>query len=488
MQKRNRRSTKIDLQKYAATAASRQEPVFLAYKIDPKDGSRALVKVRETDFEQDKNLVRLGQRNESQKPVPNALGDSKNVRHRQRASRQVTRTIRKQRLGDTMKAVARDRKISKASDRALKDAKGELDILSPFLLALAEQSLREKGLWNDTPEEIPFAEAFPESRDEKFRGLSKKAYNEGTFLQDEDITVEDRMAGAPGTAGDLPGMSVCSLFELMRPPPASLEHQLARKLAEGAYFAEHEQDRWLYLACLLFSRGVTEPGHFIDALGGGLYRHNPEYYCLDYEFDLLFLPSLLERQLKKFFHGNRAIEDALGDNCRDPRASNIWARFRKAWKNLTSKQRHALEKLYSAEIPSTYEEAARDFGISVSSLQDRVRGAKQKIRAEFPEFKHLKPALRVATQSCDFKLNGLWRESNAKRIRPLKTYDLTTGMQIEITTKSTPRKKTLTPREIAEIKAHVYETAPIPKILDTEYFCGLRPGTTAREPEDENDD
>ncbi|MFX5956744.1 hypothetical protein ABTF01_20335, partial [Acinetobacter baumannii] len=84
--------------------------------------------------------------------------------------------------------------------------------------------------------------------------------------------------------------------------------------------------------------------------------------------------------------------------------ANIWGRFRKTWKSLTAKQRHALEKLYWNENPQTFEEAAKDFGISVTSLQSRVEGAFKRFRQELPELAHLRPKRRKGSLQSDITL------------------------------------------------------------------------------------
>ncbi len=135
--------------------------------------------------------------------------------------------------------------------------------------------------------------------------------------------------------------------------------------------------------------------------------------------------------------------------------------------------------------------AAEKFGITINSLVSRLRVAVLRFKTEFQEFEWMsvgkipRKLLRGSVA-----LNGLWRYQSAAWKSPLFAVDPVTGFKREIEWRKIPRSKNLDWKTIAYIKAQIMENCPVPHILETEYFDGMKPTimSLGRRPKNARDD
>ena len=135
--------------------------------------------------------------------------------------------------------------------------------------------------------------------------------------------------------------------------------------------------------------------------------------------------------------------------------------------------------------------AAAKFGIAINSLISRLRVAVLRFKAEFPEFEWMSPK-RIPRKALrgSVTLGGLWRYQSAAWKSVLFAVDSVTGFKREIEWRKIPKSKNLDWKTIANIKAQIMENSPVPHILDTEYFDGMKPTimSLGRRPETAHDD
>jgi hypothetical protein len=135
--------------------------------------------------------------------------------------------------------------------------------------------------------------------------------------------------------------------------------------------------------------------------------------------------------------------------------------------------------------------AAEKFGITINSLVSRLRVAVLRFKTEFQEFEWMSPK-RISRKLLrgGVALNGLWRYQSAAWKSPLFAVDPVTGFKREIEWRKIPRSKNLDWKTVACIKAQIIENCPVPHILETEYFDGMKPAimSLGRRPESARDD
>ena len=373
----------------------------------------------------------------------------------------VIDAIRKRRIRDEIRRVSKTGKLTSAIQAELKDPSTRMEVLLQiFDEVCMEQTLKSDGLYKEELEEVLFSQFYAEETKDWL--LERKEHENnvlgrGTFLGEDDFTENDRIGGS-SSAPNLPGIAVSDFWELMRPPPKSLLHQIARNLTETGFF-ETDQ-KVLHVGVLMFSRHVEDDEHFDDIMTGGIGKHVPGFTFVEFKASQISLKRLFREKLKNFFRDNHSALLAVRKrtDLNQSKAQDIWARFRKVWDSLTTKQKHALEKVYMQSEPMTYERAASDFKISVDSLRDRIRGAFEKYETEFPEFRSFQHGLKEPRSE-----NRKPTESQLFSVDPL------TGEKTPIDPKS-PTLKSLSPKQIAEIKAKAIEATPMPMFSETEYF------------------
>ena len=398
------------------------------------------------------------------------------------------------RLNDTLQAISRKQKFALSTLDFLPSGSRKVDKFSETLShALSTVELKRQGLWKDRLEEVTFADVFSNSspsNDPRYYGVSKKLVDRGTFLEETDVTVDERVPGSEGT--DL-GMSTQGLYEYMRPPPRTLRQSVARRYADSQYFHIYFDERDFFLVTLIIARDAETPESFIDLLCCGFYGVAPIYRYLNFEIDRCFFEPTLKRHIDHFFPENSPIVNATKSqiDLKDP--TNIWKRYNRVWKKLTAKQRHALRKLYMQDNQPKFNDVAESLRISVDSLRDRVRGGIEKFKEEFPELLAIKSAYVPPFDETSYYAS--WRVLAS---RPGRLYSVDPVTEKKTPIESLPKQPKKKPniREVAKIRAWTYEEAPIPNFSFTEYFCGLQPGLFSQDLEqgvndlidDEDDD
>jgi hypothetical protein len=461
------------------------DPIVLAYKIDKKSGHKTLVSIQKSKLEDTKDLIPRNINGPDEAHELELKNSNASRKNSIRGRKNVTDLLFHKRLNDTLQAISRKQKISVASLRFLPSGHRKVDKFSETIShAVSTDALKREGLWKDRLEEMTFSDAFPNSNpstDPRFYGVSQNMIDKGTFLEDTDMTADERVADTSG-ATDL-GMSAISLYEYMRPAPTSLEQVVARRFADSRYFHNNFEERDIYLVTLLLARNVETPEHFIDLLCAGLYKVAPLYHFLNFEIDKCFFEPTLRRHIDNFFPQNSSILNAAKTRTDLEDGSNIWRRYFRVWKSLTAKQRHSLRKLYMEDGSPTYAEVARELQISVDSLRDRVRGGIQKFEAEFRELLPLKPV--KATSESDPSTASSWRVT-AEAPGPLNAFNLETGERHPAPPLPKRKQKKPNIRDVAKIRAWTYEVAPTPNFAFTEYFAGTQPDILTREQKSDN--
>ncbi len=122
-------------------------------------------------------------------------------------------------------------------------------------------------------------------------------------------------------------------------------------------------------------------------------------------------------------------------------------RFLKVLENMTEAQREALYAFHLNNPEElTRPQVAENLGISIDSLQDRIDSAMRKIKAEFKELTPSKskrpPYWKNLFKLPDLRLDGIFRRSEGKRVRPLFRVDSRTGEKTEIAAPGRPAKTT----------------------------------------------
>lgn len=383
------------------------------------------------------------------------------------------------RLNDTLQAISKKYKIALSTLDFLPDGGRKVDKFSETLShALSTNELKRQGLWRDRLEEVTFADVFSGARpssDPRYYGVSNKLIDRGTFLEETDVTIDERVPGSEGI--DL-GMSTQALYEYMRPAPQTLRQSVGRRYADSRYFHVYFDERDIFLVTLIIARAAESPERFIDLLCCGVYGVAPIYRYLNFEIDRCFFEPTLKRLINHFFPENSPIVNAAKSrtDLKDP--TNIWKRYNHVWKKLTAKQRHALRKLYMQDNQPTFKDVAESLRISVDSLRDRVRGGIEKFKEEVPELVAIKSSYMPPFDETSYYAS--WRVL-ASRPGRLYSVDPVTDKKTPIESLPKRPKKKSNIREVAKIRAWTYEEAPIPNFSFTEYFGGIQPGVFSQD-------
>lgn len=461
------------------------DPLILAYRIHGPRANRGFVRVHRSELEKDKSLAEVSKSAlshrfdlESTLNIPNEKARSANPHVERKIqhtlmTKEVRRKVKAE--GLTLESIAQDLEITSMNDPA-----------AHFLLEIVTNDLKGKGLWRDEDKDLTMSEAFPLSQaktDSRIRGSDLLAFERGTFLTDADLTHEDRAAG--DSSKELPMLNGCfrlptlatpMLHNLMRAAPRDLHHQMARRMIDSHYFEDHEEARKLFRACYMMSRGVESERHFYVLMSTDLGERFGHYTFDDFRLERIALKRIIRESIDEFFIENPAVKRSFKKHPehekRNPR--NIWARFYSVWDSLTLKQRDALEKVYVEGTPKS--SAAVEFGISLDSLNSRLKTAVQRLKSEFSDLDGISPKrLPRKLLSGALTHNGLWRYETARLKGPLSKVNPKTNLKSGIEWKTLPKARNLDWKQKARIKAEIIENCPVPHFHETEYFDGMKP-------------
>ena len=134
--------------------------------------------------------------------------------------------------------------------------------------------------------------------------------------------------------------------------------------------------------------------------------------------------------------------------------------------------------------PPSKVDAAKNFGITVASLNDRIEGAFKKFRLEFQELLRLKRKRSVFRSSkFDLILGGLYRKSKGTTIAPLyKLSGENFGTKSLLVPRlGKPQYRQLSHSELQKLRAWILWTTPDLNLLDTENFTNKIPNYVNRE-------
>lgn len=192
---------------------------------------------------------------------------------------------------------------------------------------------------------------------------------------------------------------VSTLSEVFRENPSDIKQSILQDLYYSGALKDFSFK--LKVTAFLLSKGYrnAEDAVFIFRHHGlGLKRFYPEvaalFAGLYTESDFYTYQSILESILAKIIKlsfSDRTDLFKLNTN-KDPNfLSNTWARLKQVRESFTDKQAELVDLLYLNRPGMTYEEAAKEIGISFDSVRDREDGVILKMKNEFKEFATLSP-------------------------------------------------------------------------------------------------
>lgn len=202
-----------------------------------------------------------------------------------------------------------------------------------------------------------------------------------------------------------------TLRDISCPHPTNLRASVLRKLMHDMnVFLESDNPKLLYQTAIIIDRGLNTKDHFY--MVKELFPNYPRDEFKKYESKISLMVA---RELKKM----------------NERTSNRYSRLEKVWKKITEKQENVVLALFCNEEELTVKEIARKFKIAESSLRDRLKNAKIKIKKAFPELVPLseqeKPYTKAELEKREYQYDGLYRLSNAEKLHPCKVKNEKTG-------------------------------------------------------------
>ncbi|MBY0384575.1 hypothetical protein K2X05_05400 [bacterium] len=489
--------TDIELEDFLDAASDdRSDPVVLAYRLG--DGLRT-IRLRRSEVMADASLVEVGKTAQAfgYDPHQSLNRDVKDVRP---ADPNIQQKIQFKLMAKEIRKRIDSKNLSLKSFPEIHDLKSMNDPVAHYILTLVTDQLITEGLWRDEDKDLTMTEAFPLSQATNESRIRLKGFDdiqESAIWQESELTTEEISQGsvqaqAVTTPVHLPTYSFPILNNLMRASPKDLYHQVARRMIETHFFQDHPEINGLYRACYFAAKGVEDEEHFLDLLEAGLSQAFPHYTFTQFRLERVTLRKHVRVLIENYFSQTPTIQRQLKLAKHDTaNKMNVWARFYKTWNALTSKQQEALECVYMNQNRLSKKAAAEKFGISVNSLISRLRVAVNRFKMEFLEFEGMSPK-RISQKSLrgSLTLSGLWRYQSAAWKSPLYAVDPLTGLRREIDWRKLPKSKNLDWKSVARIKAQIIENCPVPHILHTEYFDGMKPTimSMGRRPEKTNDD
>lgn len=400
-----------------------------------------------------------------------------------------------------------------AEKNVLIQEKHEANHLKPILLTpeqhklikTVEKELEAQGLWSDALKEEARGDLFSDSlydneeklarRNEHFLkkhlGEDHQGYKqiETNFAVDHSGFSQNY---AIAKAFTYPRLAENPVNQIMRRAPFHYREMIARHMVEGRYFFDNENEVQYFFACFLASRSLTNPEIFqaaISRLREDIFLLCPKenYDWVDFLKDKNFVNKIISRHAKSYFllvprllihvveaYKNIEHSEAYGKR----RLSEFWSRYEKVWKSLTDKQQETLEDVFMIADPISKVEAAKNFRITVASLNDRIDGAFKKFRLEFQELLRLKRKRSVFSSSkFDLILGGFFRKSKGATLAPLyKLSGENFGTKSLLVPRSgKPQYRQLSDSEMQKLRAWILWTTPDLNLLDTENFTNKIP-------------
>ena len=472
------------------------DPVVLAYRVGDH---RRFVRLRRSEVRADPGLVEVGKSALSfgYDPIESLNRELEDVRP---ADSYIQRKIQFKLMAKEIRKRIDAKNLSLKSFPEIRDLKSMNDPVAHYILTLVTDQLIAEGLWRDEDKDLTMTEAFPLSQamnESRIRLAGFDDIQESAIWQDSEMTKEEISEGngadAPAASPmHLPTYATPMLNNLMRASPKDLYHQVARRMIETYYFQDHPDLYDLYRACYFAAKGVEDESHFLALMEAGLAVAFPHYMFAQFRIERLVLRKHIRVLIGNYFSQTPTIQRRLKLVHRgSSEAMNVWARFYKVWNNLTTKQKEALECVYMDQNRLSKKAAAEKFGITINSLVSRLRVAVLRFKAEFQEFEWMSPR-RIPQKALrgSIALGGLWRYQSAVWKSTLFAVDPVTGFKREIEWRKIPKSKNIDWKVVANIKAQIMENCPVPHILETEYFDGMKPTimSLGRRPEKERND
>jgi hypothetical protein len=473
-----------------------RDPVVLAYRMGDH---RRYVRLRRSEVRADPGLIEVGESALSfgYDPVESLNREPEEARP---ADAYVQRKIQFKLMAKEIRKRIDAKNLSLKSFPEIHDLKSMNDPVAHYILTLVTDQLIAEGLWRDEDKDLTMTEAFPLSQaanESRIRLTGFDNIQESSIWQDSELTAEEiseeNTTATPASAPmHLPTYATSMLNNLMRASPKDLYHQGARRMIETHYFQDHPELNELYRACFFAAKGVEDDSHFLALMEAGLAVAFPHYTFTQFRIERVVLRKHIRVLIGNYFSQTPAIQRRLKLVHQDTsEAMNVWARFYKVWSNLTAKQKEALECVYMNQSRISKKAAAEKFGITINSLISRLRVAVLRFKAEFQEFEWMSPR-RIPQKALrgSVALGGLWRYQSAAWKSALFAVDPVTGFKREIEWRKMPKSKNLDWKTVAYIKAQIMENCPVPHILDTQYFDGMKPTimSLGRKPEKARDD
>jgi predicted DNA-binding protein YlxM (UPF0122 family) len=166
-------------------------------------------------------------------------------------------------------------------------------------------------------------------------------------------------------------------------------------------FLDSDNPKLLYQTAIIIDRGLNTKDHFY--MVKKIFPNYPRYDFKKYEAKISLMVA---RELKKI----------------NEQTKNRYSRLGKVWKKVTEKQENVVLAFFCNDDELTVKEIARKFKIAESSVRDRLKNAKIKMKKAFPELVPLseqeKPYTKAELERREYQYDGLYRLSNAEKLHP----------------------------------------------------------------------
>lgn len=403
------------------------------------------------------------------------------------------RRIRQKKFRNHGRIIGKDEKISLKSLKDLKISK-QSDPRVNVILGLIDEELTRHGLLSDEGQEVAFSEVFPISQSKDDKKTYFKAHAEDIEDRLSFVTKEGNELGEVNQHGliELPLLATPQMHNLMRGGPIDIFEKIARLMVESNYFGNNPENISLRPCAYFLSKRANNTVVFSairnDLATRGLNQFLKDGFDYDvYQKEIPELKILIESALKDYFctpwvrAATTEYLSSQGEFSKEQLQTHLdsfWKRYDQAWESLTTKQKNVLNEVYLFEETLSWEEAAKKIKISVDSFQDRIRGAVNKFKKAFPELFFLKEALNYRDIHKRNNLQrGLFDQTQANTVEKLYRIDPATNKKTEIAPRSGEPllRKGLNLAFKEEIKALAQTNAPVPDILDCDFFGGLYP-------------
>lgn len=470
------------------------DPIVWAYRVGDH---RRIVRLRRSEVRADSSLVEVGKTALSfgYNPAESLNREPEDARP---ADSYIHRKIQFKLMAKEIRKRIDAKNLSLKSFPEIHDLKSMNDPVAHYILTLVTDQLIAEGLWRDEDKDLTMTEAFPLSQaanESRIKLVGFDDIQESAIWEDSELTAEEiSEGGAPASAPMyLPTYATPMLNNIMRASPKDLYHQVARRMIETHYFQDHPELVELCRACYFTSKGVEDESHFLALMEAGLETAFPHYTFTQFRIERVALRKHLRVLIGNYFSHIPTVQRRLEivREASPAEAVNVWARFYKVWNSLTAKQKEALECVYMNQDRLSKKAVAEKFGITLNSLVSRLRVAVLRFKTEFQEFEWMSPK-RIPRKYLrgSLALGGLWHYQSAAWKSVLFAVDPVTGFKREIEWRKILKSKNLDWKTVAYIKAQIIENCPVPHILDTEYFDGMKPTimSLGRKPEKARDD